>query len=84
MNAFLTSTAYFMPCPTHTLRLAPDEAHSASKTEAKLSATRPPWIEWVSLSSSLRRTSRFAGGLLIGAALWAMVFAASAATQFSV
>ena len=84
MNTFLLSTTYFMPCPAHTLRLAPDAARIASKVELKRPVVRPPWIERLSASESVRRSGRFASGLLIGAALWAVVFAASAATQFSV
>ena len=84
MNPFLLSTTFFMPCPAHTLRLAPDAARIASKVEEKRPVVRPAWIERVSVPESVRRSGRFAGGLLIGAVLWAMVFAASAATQFSV
>jgi hypothetical protein len=95
MSAATCPRHFLMPCPVQPLRLVQNE-HSVGRvtgeaTNAKAEAAafdeqrRPTaWRPRLQVSERWLRVSRFAGGVLIGAALWAMVFAASAATQFSV
>ena len=90
MNALTCRPFFFMPCPQRAALVARSTGSDRSatgRTETQIPVSTPmakPMHERLSIPAAWRRATRFVGGLLIGAALWAMVFAASAATQFAI